>query len=255
MQLWDDTLSVRWAPDLLFFEERVALLRAIGDEGALSAFFVGENGIGSRLGDDDHELRITLDGLTLFLTKPDPDRQRATRALDLTFEKLRPAPIGQLRIVQQFIGPIRGEFEVAAKRFTDHLAPPDLPQMTATDSALILDGRVELEDGWSIHTELGIVAAGEIAQRLSTPLAGIPVPISRDAMERWSSRELPPVAFYVGLGWTSEIDDFGELSSDQVVQKWDAVTEASGRLVEHLAGKLPTDPDSLKAPGGRVRKQ
>ncbi len=240
---WTQRVVIRWRSALRFYEERIAILRALEGLGLLHAFQVAENRISARLGDEDHEVVVTSSSLTLRLLSPDGDVARLTSAARTVFEAIRPKR-ARPQIVLQHLVPVERDYELyrreSARTF---LATSPLETLSVTDWAFLLTGVVE-HLSTEVNAEFGIVSQAEIPARIARLVGGIGAIGDRDpdlAPDRWNEGEFPSVAFFSDSVWDRKEELDSDLLTESLSEFWDAVVSEGGRLVDELQRRVGTE--------------
>lgn len=234
-QPWTQRIAIRWRSELRFYEERVAILRALEGQGLLRAFRVGENEISARLGDDDHSMALSHAGLTLRLLAPEGDTDRLTTAARTVFEAIRPKR-ARPQIQFQHIIPVDLDYDDYRRHSAEALLAIS-PSIQPTDWALMLTGAAERSNA-DVTIEFGILAEAEIPLRLARFVGRAGPPDGDITPDRWANSDLPSVAFFGDSHWSRE----EELDSDSLTESlsafWEDVLADSDRLITELHSDL-----------------
>lgn len=199
---WTQSLNLSWGPELQFYEQRVALLRRLQDDGVLRAFRMHESHIDARLFNARHELSVRHDGLTLDVATQD-DVAEALEVVQLAFDVIRPSSQISIGTGSQFVVEVDGTFEEALARahkafFTDL----NFSGLRHPDFALLVDIHMPGPPTADGAAEFGIVRDHEIRERVgiaSRRRAG-----SRSTNFDFSDVAVPAVAIFVDAGLTFE---------------------------------------------------
>jgi hypothetical protein len=164
--LWTQSLSIRWRPELRFYEQRVAILRSLEERGELRAFRVQENFVDARLFESRVRLSVRQDGLDLYLDRPDADVARAWEAVEIGLSIVKPDRPRFVRASFQHLAPLDMRFEDAVRRaYGGVLGRLGTESIEFGDWALLVD--LSMKNGSSGQIEFGIVRGDEVPDRLA----------------------------------------------------------------------------------------
>ncbi len=234
--LWTQSLSLRWRPELRFYEKRVEILRTFEEQGFLRAFRVRESTIDARLFSSRDSLSVRQDGLDLHLRRPDSDLERALEAVEISLSAVSPSQPRSCSGFFQFLSPVDMEFENAVSRaFGAALGRLGTESIELSDWAFLID--LSAKDGGAGQMEFGIVLAEEVPERLSAAVGRIqrespPPPYVGEP------EEFAPVSLFSDF-WISR-DGAGEAAtlSEDVPSFWETARNEADILVSTLEKAL-----------------
>jgi len=234
--LWTQSLSLRWRPELRFYEQRVAILRSFEEEGYLRAFRVQENYIDAKLFGSRDSLSVRQNGLDLHLGRPGSDADRVFGAVEIGLAAVAPSQPRTFSAGFQHVAPLNMKFEDAVRGAFGRLGTAG--GIEVDDGALLAD--ISLNDGLSAQIEYGIVRAAEIPARLSRT-------VGRIQHESAAPYDLPEPDEFAEVSLFSDLmvrrDDVGPVETlrDEVQSFWQTARTEADKLVSTLEKALVGD--------------
>lgn len=192
------SVSLRWRPELRFYEKRVEILRLLEQAGHLRAFRVGENFIEGRLFSSRHRLTVTHTSLTVGVLTEDANLDQIWDAVSLAFDMLSPDRGVQVSTVFQHVAPIDLSFDEAVNNaYGDVVGQTALPGIRLGDWAVLADVRLSDEPEASGLTEFGIVTAKEVPRRLGRSAGRATSGQAPSAdQDLWDPEDFAPVSLF-----------------------------------------------------------
>jgi hypothetical protein len=193
---WTQRFRIDWRPEVRFLETRVELLRQLENKGQLKSFKIDETEITARLA-AYAEMTIAVNHLELRVLSPLQPVEVCLDAAKTAVELIRPASIRGRGANIAYVSEITGDYDELRRTIGLHLFrwwPAVL-----TDWALLVDGAGQ--NGATYQCEFGVVAATEIADRLSRRsgrTGGPPISLARLGLDR---QKLPSVAVFADFDW------------------------------------------------------
>jgi hypothetical protein len=237
--LWTQSLSLRWRPELRFYEKRVEILRTLEEEGFLRAFRVHESAIDARLFDSRDALSVRQDGLVLHLRRSDSDLDRALRAVEISLSTLSPSQPRQRSASFQFLTPVDMEFEAAVRQaYGGALGSLRTGSIDVSDWAFLVD---LTDDGTTGQIEFGIVRAEEVPLRLSLTVGRIDREFDRESQPppyAGGPEEFAPVSLFADLWLAREGGGDAVTLREEVPGFWQTARDEAGNLVSTLETAL-----------------
>ena len=227
-----------WRPELRFYEQRVAILKKLEEQGILRAFRVQEGFVDAQLFETRDQLTVRQDGADIQLLSPEAEPGRALEALCIALGEVRPTTPRSISASFQYIAPIELEFMEAVTRGYGRVLG-DLPgSLQHGDWAILTD--VSLESPPASGTvEFGIIQAEEAPGRLARH-AGRAGGKSQSA-QRSVAGQFPDVAVFCDGSISSALDGDPEALPGSAGQFWASARDAHGSLVEGLRTVLTTN--------------
>jgi hypothetical protein len=230
---WTQQFALSWPVTLRFFERRFAIAKTLEERRMMRGLRVSESQISLLLGDPNHRLTYSADGLEVAVLQPGAEFERVIAAATLVIESLEPARIVRPTALFQWLAPLAAEYDIARRRFAESVLPAQ-PGTVFKDMAVLVDGSVA-EPEMTFQMEFGIVDRAEVPSRLGRSVGRV------DTGERrpptlWPLESLPEVAFFCDSTW--DIDQPVGSSSEQVIALWNSIREAASRVVGNLVDQL-----------------
>lgn len=232
---WVQAVELSWRRSARFFENRFAALSLLEDRGLVRSFQVGDEDIGVRLGDSDHELEFTVGGLRGDVLAPDGDRDRIIEAAAIVVDALNVQDITRTLVRLRVLLPIREDYEKIRASAGVALFGHALLNKSIIDWALLVDSQSGVQNAWA-HYEFGIVSKGEIPVRLAG-LAGQPLGAT-PLDHQWDERRFPEVALFLHGMWDKTARQPVDEIAGSLRDYWDGVLEEADELVDQLARSL-----------------
>jgi hypothetical protein len=193
-------VEIAWGRTLRFYEHRIQLLRSLEDARLLKGFRVGVQDVGGRIKSANQELEASPVRLELVALSPDADTDALLTAAGLAIEVVQPPGVHSIRVLLQYLESLPADYDKARASSGKALLSHAAPSIPVKDWAVIVDE--EPRDELSCQYEFGIVERAEIPGRLSRQVGRMR---GRDQApppeERWSTDELPAVAFFLDGIW------------------------------------------------------
>ncbi len=231
---WTQALSMSWRPALKFYEERVAILRAMDAKGALKAFKVRADRIDARL-ENGHALTVQSDGVTLELFGRDADLDSVWEFVMIVFDSVEPMQVSDVHAQFQHLVALDMPFERAVA--TGHERFFSLPSIAGTefgDWALLAD--LVGAGGMEGQVEFGIIRGAEAPERL-TRAVGRTMSLGPGA-RRWNLDDFPEVSLFADSRWSHHGTPIAAEKPDDLRAFWDAASKQATDLVDALYGKM-----------------
>jgi hypothetical protein len=235
---WTQSLSLSWRPELRFYEQRIAILKKLEEQGILRAFRVEESFVDAQLFETRDRLTVKQDGADIQLLSPDAEPDRALEALCIALGEVRPTTPRSISATFQYIAPIELEFmEVVARGYGRVLR--DLPgTLKHGDWAILTDVSLGSPPASGI-VEFGIIKAEEAPGRLARR-AGRAGGKSQSP-QRWVADQFPDVAVFCDGTISGVLEGAPDTLPAPAAEFWDAARDAHGSLVEGLRTTLMTN--------------
>lgn len=232
---WTQRLSLSWRPELRFYEQRIAILKKLEEQGILRAFRVEESFVDAQLFETRDRLTVRQDGADIQLLSPQAESERALEALCIALAEVRPTTPRSISASFQYIAPIELEFmDVVARGYGRVLG--DLPgDLRHGDWAILTDIILESPSASGI-VEFGIIKAEEAPERLARR-AGRTGGRSQP-QQRWVAEQFPDVAVFCDGTISGALEDGSEKIPAVAANFWNAARDAHGSLVEGLRTTL-----------------
>jgi hypothetical protein len=240
---WTQSIELHWGPELRFYEERVALLRALEDRGSLHAFRVGESFVDARLFDDQCMLSVQQDRMELQMLAPSVDEEKAWDTVALVLACIQPSHPHLVVASFQHLVPLPLDFDEAVSRGQERILQPYTPpgDITLGDWAVLSDIHVDGDPERFGTVEFGIVRAHEVPRRLSR-FAGRVGGRRRVGPEHWDATHFEDVSLFADSWWRREVSEPTNLRASARAYSSDC-RRRSSILVEDLHTRLSMDED------------
>jgi hypothetical protein len=233
---WTQSLSLRWLPELSFYERRTELLRQLEAEVLLVAFRFGEQSIGVQL--EEHAvLDVQSTGLSMRISSPRASLDGPRTALAAVLTDLSPQRVTLSSVTAQFLFPLDSPSEVAASQTANELVAELSPDAQATDWSILLDGQ-SAKLGATFQVEYGVIGADEAPDRIGRVIGRVGAdPAGQGHPDLIDVDAVPGSAFFFDWRWTplTPIEDGGP---SRVTEVWDAVTAESERLSRKMQARF-----------------
>ncbi len=235
---WTQRLSLSWRPELRFYEQRIAILKKLEEQGILRAFRVEESFVDAQLFETRDRLTVKQDSADIQLLSPQAEPERALEALCIAMTGVRPTTPRTISASFQYIAPIALEFtDVVARGYGRVLG--DLPgDLRHGDWAVLTDIALESPSASGI-VEFGIIKAEEAPERLARR-AGRTGGRSQP-QQRWMADQFPDVGVFCDGTVSGALEDGSEKIPEVAANFWNAARDAHGSLVEGLCTMLMSD--------------
>jgi hypothetical protein len=237
---WTQLLAVSWRPQLRFYDERIRILHALEERGALRSFAVEEHRIGARVSDNGHELTFRRDGMTIDVFGPVEGLDAVWDQVALAQELLQIGATRRATARFRYVAPLDDmafEEALAATNSAVFSLPSD-GGVIPTDYALLFDAT--LGDGVTGQIEFGIVRGSAEARRRLTGVGERIGPVSPAAARKdWSRTTFPDVALFVDASWEQKRDAEDE-NLEAVRELWTTWNAQTGAFVDGLQELLVT---------------
>ncbi|MEJ7657456.1 MAG: hypothetical protein WKF33_10555 [Thermoleophilaceae bacterium] len=237
--LWTQSLSLRWRPELRFYEKRIEILKSFEEHGYLRAFRVQENFIDARFFGSRDSVSVQQNGLDVFLGHPGSDVDRALAAVEISLSAVIPTQPRRFLASFQHLTPLTMQFEDAVSRaYGGVLGRLGTEGIEVDDWALLAD--ISSKEGLPGQIEFGIVRAEEVPLRLSRS-AG------RVQHEAAAPEDWPEPAEFADVSLFSDLairrTDVGSIETlrDEVQSFWQTARSEADRLVSTLEKALVGD--------------
>jgi len=238
---WALEVGLAWDPELRFYERKYQIIHSLQDLGLAVAFRAGESSeIGVRLGDQNHELVMSVQGIRVAGSGPDADIDRLIRASSLALEEVRPKTLHRMWIRLAYVVPIDEEYDAARRACGRAVLGGLAADLALRDFATILDG-VTRDDEMSFTCEFGVVSAAEVPDRLARRVGQIAAAHGRSGTDVvWKAFRPPPVALFVDTHFVpAQVYPSPETPSWEVLKSWlSAAQDESTRLVDKLRTRV-----------------
>lgn len=237
---WTQSVTLRWRPELRFYERRFEILRHLEEQGSMWSFRVSDDLAEARLIDQFQQLSVRQDRASMHLLSPDADAEVGWDALRFAIGKVQPrAPQGMASSFQ-YLAPLELPLAEAVARGNQGriLAPVDAHGVKTGDWAVLVDLTVDDPPGALGQTEFGVLADDEAPARLGR-VVGRSAYTDRASVSPglWEDVEFPSVALFADVTFRLAIN-----SPDTVfenLQKFCATCRRrAGTLVEALKAQL-----------------
>jgi hypothetical protein len=238
--VWTQTASLRWAPELRFYEHRAGILRLMKEVGLLTAFRVGDSEAGAQLGDGTHEVEFSHRDLVAMVRSRDGDVERVLKAVEIVLSELRPTGVAIASFSFQHLHPLDMEYDAARRKSLAALfGSPELGPAVAGDYANLIDG-VAADPASTFSSEYGIVTADEIPGRLARQHGRAPGSgrRSRGPIPQVDVSDVPAVALFVDATWTLTERIADEDVLDRFNDSWQACRNVSEDFAEAIRAQL-----------------
>jgi hypothetical protein len=239
---WTQRLSLSWRPELRFYEQRIAILKKLEEQGYLRAFRVEESFVDAQLFETRDRLTVRQDGADILLLSPEAEPARALEALCLALAEVRPTTPRTISGSFQYIAPIALDFLDAVARGYGRVLGNPLGDLSHGDWAVLTDIILESPPASGI-VEFGIIKAEEAPDRLARRAGRTgraPQP------QRWDPDQFPDVAVFCDGTLSGALGDDSEKIPEVAAKFWSAARDAHGSLVEGLRTMLMSDDDLRK---------
>lgn len=235
---WTQRLSLSWRPELRFYEQRIAILKKLEEQGILRAFRVEEGFVDAQLFETRDRLTVRQDGADIQLLSPKAESERALEALCIALAEVRPTTLRSISASLQYIAPLELKFMDAVDRGYGRVLG-DLPgDLKHGDWAVLTDVLLESPPASGI-VEFGIIKAEEAPERLARRagrMGGRAQP-----QQQWRPDQFPDVAVFCDGTISGTLDDGSDNLSEVAGAFWAAASDAQGSLAEGLRKMLMTD--------------
>ena len=194
---WTQSLSLRWRPELSFYERRVDILKAFEEQGILRAFRVEEGKVDAQLFDSRDRLTVKQDGLDLQLLTPDAEPDRALQAVKRALREVGPKNPWQVSGSFQHITEIALAFDEAVGRAHGRvIGELNAGALKFGDWAVLVDLAFG-EPPAAGRVEYGIIRAQEAPRRLARIAGRAGSAEGREhALKGWESHTFPDVSIF-----------------------------------------------------------
>lgn len=236
------SLTLRWIPELRFFERRYEILKTLQDRGDLWAFQAHERVVQARLFDLAHQLSIGQNSASLHLLTPDAELKRAWGTLELAVQTLEPRQPSGMAVTFQFVEPLETDFDAAVRQaHATTVKIPGTESIRPDDWAVLLDLKLSEPEGGIGQTEFGIVRAREVATRLRREVGRVSMAQTPSIEhDEWETNEFAPVSLFADVTFSAPAVP-GTDALDALKAFWDALRVEAGTFVTGLKKQLVAD--------------
>ncbi len=236
---WTQAVSIEWRPELRFYEERFALLRALENDGVLRAFRVGQDRVDARVGAAQHQVSIRQDGVSVSLSGAAADLDATWVLVRRAVVAIAPHRFGRVRVALQHLAGLDVSFERAVELGHEKvLALPVVPGLQHGDWALLMDGRGS-DDESIMQAEFGIVRSEEVPARLARTAGRMdasPMLVSQPPTDV----SVPAVSLFSDSLWLRDMATEPD-ALDATLEFWESARSRAGTLIDSLLGQLLDD--------------
>lgn len=241
---WTQSVTLKWAPELRFFETRYAILRHLEENGSMWSFRTAESFVEARLADLWHQLSVTADRASMHLLAPAADPEIGWDALEHALGQVRPKRPHSMACAFQYIVGVDYTFEEAIDRAYRSVLLTSLktPGLTIGDWAIMADLKLDELPDVVGQTEFGIIRRNEIPDRLGRSVSRISYadPPTVDA-NVWDSEDAPDVGIFADTTFLLRLPTTKSETSgafDDVREFAQICRERGTTLVEALKSQL-----------------
>lgn len=200
----------------------------------MRSFRVDDHEVGVRVGDRDHELTLSVNGLRGDLFAPSGDRERVVEAMRVILAGIGVEDVHQMLVELRLLVPLRGEYDKVRSATGAALLRQMLGSGGVKDWALLLDRESRLPNTL-IKYEFGIVSRAEIPLRL----AGVVGQVGGTAVDHeWNSSQFPEVALFIQGWWENSQRLSNGDASDEFPRFWEATLDEAFSVVKEVGGGL-----------------
>jgi hypothetical protein len=241
--LWMQAVELQWRPQVRFFDLRTRVLLELEEEDLMDAFSWEANEVLVRVSPYE-AYRVAVNGATCWITSPRLTPVNVRASLARFLDEMQPGAIHVSRAFFRYLLPIADHSATEAQgQFAGDVTGGVLPDGTALDAAVLLDGRTD-SLGAFFQVEYGIVSESEVSLRLRGAGAIPPMqsPLAPDLTDA------PACALWLSWMWTRPED--GRAGSRQDAEElWDRLVNES----EGLSSRIGQDHRLDITEGGRER--
>ncbi len=234
---WSELLTVRWLPELQFYEQKTALIKRLRRDLDTSFFRIDPDDVAVLVPPHGDTVEVAFNSLRVRGFSQFLQEKQARRVLSTVLDLLHPELAGSV-VTFQHVVPIGGEYSEVRQAAAARAIGLSLEGLRSTDFAILFDAEVR-EHEMSMQAEFGIVSKSELPERLARVIGRMRnVAESPGGPPPWltgqDDADWPDVALFVDSHWTAEQRPAGPTDLEAIYRFWMSARQLAESTVENL---------------------